>query len=533
MAGTGGQCNGPVVGIDLGTTQARVAIMERGVIASIPDGAGATMIPSVIAVPPCGDVIIGAEAKRQAALAPQRVAFGIKRLLGHAYDSPAVARTRRTVACEVVSGPRGGAWVRLGAREMSPEEATAHLLGQLKRIAESHVGGPVTRAVVSVPAGSGVGQRRATRDAARIAGLDCCAIINEPSAALLAYVVRQRPEAALVAVIDVGGGKLDVTIAQLADGVAEVMATSGDSTLGGEDLTADVIAALAQEVHRQTGTDPTNDPGTRQLLRDLAERAARSLATAVATEVDLPSGTGAAAALCLRRQLTRAWLEVVARPLLAGVEGACHRALLDAGVAPQQIDTVLLAGAATRMAAVQATVRAVFGRPGLNLDSGEAVAAGAAAQGAIMKGSLQTVVLFDVTSQSLWCRQEDGRTATVVPRNATVPAQQTKVFATTRADQESIVVELLEGEDPTAPGAHVLGRLVLGQLPRAPAGAIQVQVAFTVDADGILNASARDPRSGRPLSHAIMFAAGLPRAEVEELASRLGNAAAPAGPRLP
>ncbi|MSP60142.1 MAG: molecular chaperone DnaK [Myxococcales bacterium] len=508
-----------IVGIDLGTTNSCVAVLEGTEATVIHNELGGRTTPSVVAFKEDGGILVGAAAKRQAVTNPRDTLFAVKRLIGRKFDSPATAELRRTMPYEIIRANNGDAWVRVGDRDMSPPEVSAHVLGHLKRIAEEYLGKEVTQAIVTVPAYFDDAQRQATKDAGRIAGLEIRAILNEPTAAALAYGVHRTPTGSVIAVFDLGGGTFDISILRIEDGVFSVMATSGDSFLGGDDFDRMVIDALVHEFQEEHGVDLGEDPVALQRLKEASERAKQELSSSLDTEVHLPFvAVGPQGPLHLVRKLTRDWLEQLTRPLLERLEGPCRRAIGDAKLNAAEIDQVVLVGGMTRMPAVVEKTFNIFGkRPVKGVNPDEIVAIGAATQSAIMRGGLKEVVLLDVTSHSLGIRVEGNRFSALIHRNTHIPVRETKIFATTENDQEFVSVEVFQGDTPLVSGSRLLGQFLLGDLPRGPAGSVQVQVSFTLDVDGILCVDAKEIRTGKVTSKRILASSGLSRDTVEEL----------------
>ena len=508
-----------IVGIDLGTTNSCVAIVEGQEPTVIHNELGGRTTPSVVAIREDGTILVGAAAKRQAVTNPRDTLFGVKRLIGRKFESLPVSELRRTVPFEITRAPNGDAWVRAGGREMSPPEVSAHVLAHLKKVAEDYIGKPVEQAVVTVPAYFDDAQRQATKDAGRIAGLEVRAILNEPTAAALAYGVHTAQDGTLVAVFDLGGGTFDISVLRIEDGVFSVLSTSGDTFLGGDDFDRMIMEELVRDFRETNGVDLGQDPVALQRLKEAAERAKQELSSSMETEVHLPFvAVGPEGPLHLARQLNRTWLEELTRPLLDRLVMPCQRALEDAALAPAQIDQVVLVGGMSRMPAVVEQVANIFGkRPVKGVNPDEIVAMGAAIQSAIMRGGLKEVVLLDITSHSLGIRVEGNRFSPVIHRNTNIPVRETKIFATTEADQDFVSVEVYQGEEATVGGNRLLGQFLLGDLPRGPAGSVQVQVSFTLDVDGILQVDAKEIRTGRSTSKKILASSGLSRDTVERL----------------
>jgi molecular chaperone DnaK len=506
-----------IIGIDLGTTNSCVAVLD-GEPLVIHNQEGGRTTPSMVAWNQHGEVVVGAGAKRQAVTNPKATLFAIKRLIGRKYRSPAVEHLRKTMPYEIVEAPNGDAWVRVKDADLSPQEISARVLEKMKRIAEDYLGEPINEAIVTVPAYFDDVQRQATKDAGRIAGLNVRAILNEPTAAALAFGVHQQKNQR-VAVFDLGGGTFDISILAIENGVFEVLATSGDTFLGGDDFDRKIIELLAEEFKAAHGTDLLGDPVALQRLQEAAERAKIELSTALVTDVNLPFiAVGARGPLHLQRELKRAEVETLCRELIARLEPPCRRAMSDARLAPADIDQVVLVGGMTRMPIVQAEVERLFGKkPSKGVNPDEIVAAGAATQSAIMGGELQEVVLLDVTPHSLGIKVAGDKVATLIPRNTTIPTRERKVFSTTEDDQDFVAIEVVQGEQTVASQNRLLGRFILGDLPKRPSGQVRVEVSFTMDADGILHVGATEMTSGRVTSIVIQASSGLSQGEVDRL----------------
>ena len=507
-----------IIGIDLGTTNSCVAVLENGAARVLTNAVGDRTTPSMIALREDGRLVVGAVAKRQAVSNPQRTLYAVKRLIGRRHDAGAVNELARVVPYPIVPGPNGDAWVRLGDRLMSPSEVSAHVLRELKQTAETYYGEPVAQAIITVPAYFDDAQRQATRDAGKIAGLDVLAILNEPTAAALAYGVHKEGAASLIAVFDLGGGTFDISILRIEDGIFEVLATSGDTLLGGDDFDRALSRALAAEVESQHGVS-IDDPVALQRLCDAAERAKRELSAVLATEVNLPFLAQAKSGpIHLVRQITRGWLEELTAGLIDRLDAPCLRALADCRLDPEQIEHVVLVGGMTRMPAVEARAQQIFGkRPVKGVNPDEIVAIGAATQSAIVGGQISDVVLLDVASHSIGVKVSGDRFSTIIARNAMVPARETKYFSTTQDNQPFVTIEVYQGEEQQASKNRLLGKFVLGDLPPGPAGQVKVEVQFTLDCDGIVRVEARDTASGRATSKKILASSGLSAEEVDRL----------------
>ena len=509
-----------IIGIDLGTTNSCVAVLEGGQPVVIHNQEGGRTTPSMVSWSPTGEVIVGSASKRQMVTNARRTVFGVKRLIGRRLDAPDVQRQARTLPYPLVAAKNGDAWVKLQDRELSPQEISAQILRKMKQLAEEYVGQAISEAIVTVPAYFDDVQRRATRDAGAIAGLTVRAILNEPTAAALAYGTHRQGDQKL-AVFDLGGGTFDISILDMQSGVFEVLATSGDTHLGGDDFDRRIIELLVEEFRAYNAIDLEKDPVALQRLKEAAERAKIELSSSLTTELNLPFlAADAGGPMHLSRELSRGELEAACRDLLDGLEGPCQKALAEAGMSPADIDQVLLVGGMTRMPAVAAKVVSIFGKqPSKGVNPDEIVAIGAAVQSGIMGGELTDVVLLDVTPHSLGVKVTGDRTSVVIPANTTIPTREQKVFATTDDNQSFVAIEVVQGDSERASDNRFLGRFVLGDLPARAAGKVRVSVAFTLDADGLLEVTASEAESGRAASVKIEAASGLTAAEL----SRLGG----------
>ena len=509
------------IGIDLGTTNSCVAVIEKGKPTVIHNREGGRTTPSVVYFPREGEPVVGLPARRQAVITPEETIYAVKRLMGRKLASPEVEALRRTLPYGVVGAPNGDAWVQVGARQLSPQEVSAYVLQALGRCAEDYLSVAVTEAVLAVPAYFTEAQRQATKDAARIAGLEVRRLVNEPTAAALAYGVRQEGTSR-VAVFDLGGGTFDISILEVSDGVFEVLATHGDTFLGGEDTDRAFVEHMAAACKAQSGVDLLENAVSLQRLREAAEQAKRELSVSLTTSINLPFvAIGPAGPVHFQSEDTpRSLLEALARPYLDRLEEPCRRALADARLSAADIDQVLLVGGMTRMPAVQAMAERIFGRvasKGVNPD--EAVALGAALQAGISSGEVEEQMLLDVTPHSLGVKVAGDRMSVVISRNTRLPARQTKVFQTHEDNQDFVMIEVFEGESDRSDQNRRLGKFVLEGLPRGPKGQVHVHVSFTVDADGLLTVTANEAKSGRATSVRIHPSGGLERVEVERLAT--------------
>jgi len=509
---------GAIIGIDLGTTNSCVAVLEAGQPVVIHNQEGGRTTPSMVSWNASGEVIVGSASKRQMVTNARRTVFGVKRLIGRRLDAPDVHKQARTLPYPLVAAKNGDAWVRIDDRELSPQEISAQVLRKMKQIAEEYLGQEISEAIVTVPAYFDDVQRRATRDAGAIAGLTVRAILNEPTAAALAYGAHKQADQKL-AVFDLGGGTFDISILDMQSGVFQVLATSGDTQLGGDDFDRRIVEMLIEEFRAYHAVDLEKDPVALQRLKEAAERAKIELSSSLTTEINLPFlAADASGPMHLTRELSRGELESACRDLLDALVGPCRKALAEAGLTAADIDQVLLVGGMTRMPAVVTKVVSIFGKqPSRGVNPDEIVAIGAAVQSGIMGGELTEVVLLDVTPHSLGVKVTGDRMAVVIPANTTIPTREQKVFATTDDQQSFVAIEVVQGDSERASDNRFLGRFVLGDLPARSAGKVRVSVAFTLDADGLLEVTASEAESGRAASVKIEAASGLTPAELQRL----------------
>ena len=507
-----------VIGIDLGTTNSCVAIMEGGEPVVIANSEGARTTPSIIAFTESGERLVGQQAKRQAVTNPENTLFAIKRLIGRKYDSDAVKKDISLVPYRIVQADNGDAWVEARGKKYSPPEISAMVLQKMKQTAEDYLGQSVTDAVVTVPAYFNDSQRQATKDAAKIAGLNLLRIINEPTAAALAYGLDKKHEQK-IAVFDLGGGTFDISILELGDGVFEVKSTNGDTFLGGEDFDQRIIDYVADEFKKDQGIDLRNDKMALQRLKEAAEKAKCELSSSVETDINLPFITAdQSGPKHLNVKLTRAKLESICADLLAKLVEPCRTALKDAGMSPAEINEVILVGGMTRMPAVQKKVEEIFAKvPSKGVNPDEVVAVGAAIQGGVLKGEVKDVLLLDVTPLSLGIETLGSVMTKLIEKNTTIPCKKSQVFSTAADNQPAVSVHVLQGEREMASDNKTLGRFDLTGIPPAPRGVPQIEVTFDIDANGIVHVSAKDLGTGKEQSIRITASSGLSKEEIERM----------------
>ncbi|BBO76385.1 chaperone protein DnaK [Desulfosarcina widdelii] len=506
------------IGIDLGTTNSCVAIMEDGDAKVIANADGGRTTPSMVAISNSGERLVGQIAKRQAVTNPENTVFGVKRLIGRKADDGEVVKDRQNLPYAVTQAENGDVRISLRDRQYSPAEISSFILADLKKSAEAFLGQPVTDAVITVPAYFNDSQRQATKDAGKIAGLNVKRIINEPTAASLAYGLDRKKEEKIV-VFDLGGGTFDISVLEIGDGVFEVKATNGDTHLGGEDFDLRVIDYLAGEFKREQGIDLRSDKMALQRLKEAAEKAKMELSTAMETDINLPFITAdASGPKHLNIKMTRAKLESLVADLLDRLEGPCRTAMKDAGYSSGDIDEVILVGGMTRMPAVQQRVEKIFGKtPSKGVNPDEVVAMGAAIQGAVLEGDVNDVLLLDVTPLSLGIETLGGVMTKLIEKNTTIPTHQSQVFSTAEDNQPAVTVHVLQGEREMAADNKTLGRFELTGIPPAPRGTPQIEVSFDIDANGIVEVSAKDMATGKAQSIRITSSSGLSKEEIDRL----------------
>ena len=507
-----------VIGIDLGTTNSCVAIMEGKDVRVIENAEGARTTPSMVAFSESGERLVGQAAKRQAVTNPSNTLYAIKRLIGRRFEDPMVAKDKGLVPYAIVRGDNGDAWVEARGERYAPSQISAFVLTKMKETAEAYLGEKVTEAVITVPAYFNDSQRQATKDAGRIAGLDVLRIINEPTAAALAYGLDKK-KSGTVAVYDLGGGTFDISVLEIGDGVFEVKSTNGDTFLGGEDFDARVIDYLAAEFQREQGIDLRRDKLALQRLKEAAEKAKIELSSAKETEINLPFITAdASGPKHLVMKLTRAKLESLVDDLIQRTLEPCRAALRDAGVTAGEISEVILVGGMTRMPKVIEVVKQFFGRePARNVNPDEVVAIGAAVQGAGLKGDVKDVLLLDVPPLSLGIETLGGVFTRLIDRNTTIPTKKSQVFSTADDNQTAVTIKVYQGEREMAADNKLLGQFDLMGIPPAPRGVPQIEVTFDIDANGIVSVSAKDKATGKEQQIRIQASGGLSEADIERM----------------
>jgi molecular chaperone DnaK len=507
-----------VIGIDLGTTNSCVAIMEGGEPVVIANSEGSRTTPSMVAFTEAGERIVGQQAKRQAVTNPENTLFAIKRLIGRKFDTEAVRKDIAISPFKIVKADNGDAWVEARDKRYSPPEISAIILQKMKKTAEDYLGEEVTDAVVTVPAYFDASQRQATKDAGKIAGLNVLRIINEPTAAALAYGLDKKKDEK-IAVFDLGGGTFDISILELGDGVFEVKSTNGDTFLGGEDFDQVVIDWIADEFKKDQGIDLRGDKMALQRLKEAAEKAKCELSSSMETDINLPFITAdASGPKHLNLKLSRAKLEALCESLLAKLEGPCRTAIKDAGLSTTEIDEVLLVGGMTRMPAVQKRVQDIFGKvPNKGVNPDEVVAIGASIQGGVLKGDVKDVLLLDVTPLSLGIETLGSVMTKLIEKNSTIPCKKSQVFSTASDNQPAVTIHVLQGEREMASDNKTLGNFELTGIPTAPRGVPQIEVTFDIDANGIVHVSAKDLGTGKEQSIRITASSGLSKEEIDKM----------------
>ena len=507
-----------VIGIDLGTTNSCVAVMEGKTPKVIENAEGARTTPSIVAFNADKEQLVGQPAKRQGVTNPENTFFAIKRLIGRRWDDPMVEKDKKLVPYKIVKADNGDAWVEARGQKYAPSQISAYTLIKMKETAERYLGEPVTQAVITVPAYFNDSQRQATKDAGKIAGLEVLRIINEPTAAALAYGLDKK-EAGTIAVYDLGGGTFDISILEIGDGVFEVKSTNGDTFLGGEDFDMRIVDYLADEFRKDQGIDLRNDKLALQRLKEAAEKAKIELSSSTQTEVNLPFITAdASGPKHLTMKLTRAKLEALVDDLIQRTVEPCRAAIRDAGISAGQIDEVVLVGGMTRMPKVIETVKQFFGKePHKGVNPDEVVAIGAAIQAGVLKGEVKDVLLLDVTPLSLGIETLGGVFTRLIERNTTIPTKKSQVFSTADDNQTAVTIRVFQGEREIAQHNKLLGQFDLMGLPTAPRGVPQIEVTFDIDANGIVNVSAKDKATSKEQQIRIQASGGLSEAEIDKM----------------
>ena len=509
---------GKVIGIDLGTTNSCVAVMEGGSPVVISNSEGGRTTPSVVGVNDAGERLVGQIAKRQAVTNPKNTIFAVKRLVGRKYQTPEIEKAKNMLPYEIVGADNGDAWVKLKGEAKSPQEVSAMVLTKMKQTAEDYLGEKVTDAVITVPAYFDDAQRQATKDAGLIAGLNVLRIINEPTAAALAYGLDKKHEK-VIAVFDLGGGTFDVSILELGDGVFEVKSTNGDTFLGGEDFDLILVGYLADEFKREQGIDLRKDTMALQRLKEAAEKAKHELSSSMETDINLPFITAdASGPKHMNIKISRAKFEQLCADLLKRLEGPCRTALRDAGLKASEIGEVILVGGMTRMPAVQARVKEIFGKEASkSVNPDEAVAIGAAVQAGVLQGDVKDVLLLDVTPLSLGIETYGGVFTKLIDKNTTIPTRKSQSFSTASDNQPAVSIHVLQGEREMSGDNKTLGRFELVGIPAAPRGIPQIEVTFDIDANGIVSVHAKDLGTQKEQSIKITASSGLSKEEIERM----------------
>jgi molecular chaperone DnaK len=509
---------GKVIGIDLGTTNSCVAVMDGKAAKVIENAEGMRTTPSIVAFSDDGERLVGQPAKRQAVTNPERTIFAVKRLVGRRYDDPMVEKDKKLVPYKIVKASNGDAWVEADGKSYSPSQVSAFILQKMKETAEAHLGSKVEQAVITVPAYFNDAQRQATKDAGKIAGLEVLRIINEPTAAALAYGL-DKTKTGTIAVYDLGGGTFDVSVLEIGDGVFEVKSTNGDTFLGGEDFDMRLVSYLADEFQKEQGINLRNDKLALQRLKEAAEKAKIELSSTTQTEINLPFITAdASGPKHLTMKLTRAKFEALVDDLVQKTIEPCRKALKDAGLTAGEIGEVVLVGGMTRMPKVQEVVKQLFGKePHKGVNPDEVVAIGAAIQAGVLQGDVKDVLLLDVTPLSLGIETLGGVFTRIIDRNTTIPTKKSQVFSTAEDNQNAVTIRVFQGEREMAADNKVLGQFDLMGIPPSPRGMPQIEVTFDIDANGIVNVSAKDKATGKEQQIRIQASGGLSEADIQKM----------------
>lgn len=515
---TNGAPSGPVIGIDLGTTNSAVAIMEGKIPKIIENTEGSRTTPSIVAFSKEGERLVGIPAKRQAVVNPENTLFATKRLIGRRFEDPEVQRDLNQVPYKIVKHNNGDAWIEVRGESFSPQQIGGFILNKMKETAENFLGKGVKNAVVTCPAYFNDAQRQATKDAGKIVGLNVVRVVNEPTAAALAYGLEKN-EGQVVAVFDLGGGTFDISILDIGAGVFEVKSTNGDTHLGGEDFDIAIVRTIVENFKKESGIDLQNDRMAIQRIREAAEKAKVELSSTVATEINLPFITAdQTGPKHINQKVTRAQFESMVDSLVKKTVDPCKKAMKDAGMSTSDISEIILVGGMTRMPKVVDTVKSIFGRdPSKGINPDEAVAMGAAIQGGILAGDVKDVVLLDVTPLSLGIETMGGVFARLISRNTTIPAKKSQVFSTASSGQTSVEIRVFQGERELTKDNKLIGNFTLSGIPPAPKGVPQIEVTFDIDTDGIIKVSARDKASDKDASITVAGSSGLSESEIEQM----------------
>jgi molecular chaperone DnaK len=510
-----------VIGIDLGTTNSCVAVMEGSKPKVLENAEGSNTTPSIVAFTDDGERLVGLPAKRQAVTNPMNTFFAIKRLIGRRYDDPMVEKDKKLVPYKIIKGPNGDAWVEAHGKQYSPAQVSAYILQKMKETAEAKLGETVTQAVITVPAYFNDAQRQATKDAGKIAGLEVLRIINEPTAAALAYGLDKKRDSKTIAVYDLGGGTFDISVLEIGDGVFEVKSTNGDTFLGGEDFDMRLVEYLASEFKKEYQIDLRGDKLALQRLKEASEKAKIELSSSQQTEINLPfisMNPQTQSPLHLTMKLTRAKLESLVDDLIEKTKGPCQQALKDAGLKAADINEVVLVGGMTRMPKVQQIVKELFGKePHKGVNPDEVVAVGASIQAGVLKGDVKDVLLLDVTPLSLGIETLGGVFTRLIERNTTIPTKKSQIFSTADDGQNAVTIRVSQGEREMAADNKLLGQFDLVGIPPAPRGVPQIEVTFDIDANGIVHVSAKDKATSKEQSIRIQASGGLSEAEIKRM----------------